>query len=108
MRPEDRVRIAHILEAAASIETFVRGRARKDLDVDQMFAFALRHAIEIIGEAASKISDEVRAELPAVPWPQIVAMRNRLAHAYFDIDNDVLWKTAADEVPRLAEQLKVL
>ena len=66
-----------------------------------MLQFALVRAIEIIGEAASKISAETRSVTPAIPWPQIVAMRNRLIHAYFDIDRDILWRTVREELPKL-------
>ena len=54
-----------------------------------MLRFALVRAVEIIGEAASKVSFDTRATAPLVPWPAIVSMRNRLIHAYFDIDHDV-------------------
>jgi uncharacterized protein with HEPN domain len=55
--------------------------------------FALTRAVEIVGETASKVTEAGRAELPVVPWPQIVGMRNRLIHAYFDINRDILWDT---------------
>ena len=66
-----------------------------------MLLFALVRAIEVIGEAASKVSQATRDAAPSVPWSQITAMRNRLIHAYFDTDRDILWKTAAQEVPVL-------
>jgi uncharacterized protein with HEPN domain len=55
--------------------------------------------MEIIGEAASRISAETRAANPAVPWASIVAMRNRLIHACFDIDRNIVWKTVTEELP---------
>jgi uncharacterized protein with HEPN domain len=80
---------------------FIKGRQRGDLDTDLMLQFALVRAIEIIGEAASKVSPETRTATPAIPWTRIVAMRNRLIHAYFDIDRDILWKTVKEELPNL-------
>ena len=74
-----------MIDAARSATDFVAGRARQDLDSDPMLRFALVRAIEIIGEAST---------MPSIPWPALVAMRNRLIHAYFDVDLDVLWKTA--------------
>jgi uncharacterized protein with HEPN domain len=73
-----------------------------------MLLFALVRAIEIVGEAASKVTPPTRAALPLVPWVQIVAMRNRLIHAYFDVNRDVLWKTASEEVPDLLPTLKAI
>jgi uncharacterized protein with HEPN domain len=62
-------------------------------------------AIEIIGEAASRVSAEQRTVSPAVPWTAIIAMRNRLIHAYFDIDRDIVWRTVTEEIPSLRSQL---
>jgi len=102
MRPDDRVRLQHMVEAAESIATFVAGRTRSDLDTDRMLLFAVVRAIEIIGEAASQISDETRSRAEDVPWRAMVGMRNRIVHAYFDIDADIVWKTAVEEGARLA------
>jgi len=62
-----------------------------------MLLFALVRAIEIIGEAASRVSIETRSVAPAVPWSTITAIRNRLIHAYFDINRDILWKATRPE-----------
>lgn len=94
-----------MVEAADAALRFVAGRQAADLDRDQMLLFALVRAIEIIGEAASRVSPEARERLPTVPWPAVVAMRNRLIHAYFDIDRRILWKTATEEIPQLRLQL---
>ena len=79
MWPDDRVLMLHIRDASDSVARFVAGRQRGDLDSDEMLLFALVRAIEIIGEAASRVSDETRQAFPAVPWSEVVAMRNRLA-----------------------------
>jgi uncharacterized protein with HEPN domain len=105
MRPEDRVRIQHILDACESIARFLAGRQREDLDADEMLLFALLRAVEIIGEAATRVSEEARSLLPAVPWARIVAMRNRLIHGYFEVNNDIVWRTATEDVPTLAAAL---
>lgn len=59
-----------------------------------------------MGEAASRLSQSTRAGLPNVPWGRIVAMRHRLVHAYFDIDHDILWSTATEDVPALMAVLR--
>jgi uncharacterized protein with HEPN domain len=79
----------------------IAGRQRSDLDADQMLLFALVRAVEIIGEAASRVTPETRAATPAVPWAAIIGMGNRLVHAYFDIDRDILWRTVTEEIPPL-------
>jgi uncharacterized protein with HEPN domain len=97
-----------MIEAAEAVQKFVAGRVRADIDDDVMLRFALVRAIEIIGEAASKISQETRLAVGAVPWAQIVATRNRLIHGYFDIDHGILWKTATEEISSLLTQLRDL
>ena len=108
MSPDDRWRLSHRVEAIESAQQFIRGRSRADLDSDRMLLLALTRAVEITGEAASKVTDAGRAELPAVPWQQIVGMRNRLIHAYFDINRNILWDTVILALPPLLAQLKTI
>lgn len=101
MLAEDRVRWLHMMEAAQTVAGFMGGRERADLDQDRMLLFAVVRGIEIIGEAAGKISTETQNRHPAIPWGAIVGMRNRLVHGYFDIDTDIVWKTVTSELPEL-------
>ena len=105
MHKEDEIRVQHMIDAADSVERFITDRKSEDLVQDEMLRMALTRAIEIIGEAANKVSAEGREDHPDIPWRAIVGMRNRLVHAYFDVDVDVLWKTAVDAVPELRVKL---
>jgi uncharacterized protein with HEPN domain len=106
MSPPDDVRIRHMIEAIEAAIRFTAGRPRADLDADTMLLFALVRAVEVVGEAATHVSDATRAKMPDVPWREIVGMRNRVVHAYFDIDHDILWNTVAIALPALLEKLK--
>jgi uncharacterized protein with HEPN domain len=106
MSPDDRWRIQHMVEATEAALRFVRGRSREDLDSDEQLCMALTRAVEIVGEAATQVSAAGRAELPALPWSQITGMRNRLVHAYFDINRTILWDTVELALPALLEHLK--
>ena len=106
MNPRDRVRLQHLADALNSAIRFARDRQRGDLDTDEMLLFALVRAIEIAGEAASQVTAETRGQLPDLPWASIIGMRNRLVHAYFDINRDILWTTVTEAAPPLAERLK--
>ncbi len=64
--------------------------------------------IELIGEAATRIPEEIRASNPSIPWRQIIATRNQLIHGYLGIDNDVLWSIVQDDIPSLLQQLQKL
>lgn len=68
---------------------------------ERMLALALVQSIEIIGEASARVSAEGRAEAPQIPWTEIIAMRNRLIHGYFDVDLDIVWQTVNDDLPPL-------
>ncbi len=108
MKPDDRVRLRHIVDPLGSAIRFTKGRRREDLDSDQMLAFALVHALQIVGEAAGKVSAETRERRPEVPWATLIGMRHRLVHAYFDVNLDILWTTAVEAAPALLAQIEPL
>jgi uncharacterized protein with HEPN domain len=83
MNPDDRVRLHHIADALKAAMGFTEGRSREDLDKDQMLAFALLHAIQIVGEAASKITAEFREQHPQIPWVLITGMRSSVGSHLF-------------------------
>jgi uncharacterized protein with HEPN domain len=106
MRKDDAVRLRHMLDAAREAQGFASTRSRSDLDEDRQLLLALVKAIEIVGEAASRVSAETKAALPDVPWQDIVAMRHRLIHGYFDTDVDIVWSTVSQDLPPLQAQLE--
>ena len=108
MRDEDRVRLGHMIGAAEDAMNFVAGRQRAELDTNRMLVFAVVRAIAILGEAASKISEEARSANGAIPWKAIIGMRNRLVHAYFDINTQTVWETVTVEIPEILPLLKQL
>jgi uncharacterized protein with HEPN domain len=108
MPPEDRFRLQHMLEAARAAVDFIGGRDRSDFEKDLALVFAVTRAIEVMGEAASKVTTATRSADTNIPWKEVVAMRNRLIHAYFDIDREILWRTVRDELPPLIARLRDL
>ena len=103
---DDDARIRHMVDYAELALRSVAGRTRGDLDRDEILTLALTRAVEIIGEAARSVSPAGRARLPDVPWEAIVGMRNRLVHAYIDINVDILWNTVIEALPALLTQLR--
>lgn len=99
MRNDDLTRLRHMMDAAMEAQSFATGKSRSDLGADRKLALAIVKDIEMIGEAASKVSQETRASHSAIPWSDIINMRNRLIHAYFDIDLDVVWDTVTKDLP---------
>ena len=84
----------------------VQGRSRGDLDTDRQFNLALVRLLEIVGEAASRMTAEDCVLYPDIPWPQIVGLRNRLIHGYDDVDLDILWQIIAQDLPPLTATLE--
>ena len=108
MLSEDSIRLNHMRDATREALSFVAGKTRDDLDIDRQLVLALVKSIEIIGEAAAKTSRGFKTTSTDIPWRDIIAMRNRLIHAYFDIDLDILWQTVTTELPPLLENLETL
>jgi uncharacterized protein with HEPN domain len=81
------------------------GRSREVLDTDAVLVGALERFVEVIGEAASRLSENTRETSPNVPWHEIIAMRNRLVHGYFAVDLDILWTVVNDDLPELIDAL---
>ncbi len=108
MLPEDdSIRLQHMLDAARKAVRLAAGRGREDLDAeDEPLPHALVQLVSVIGEAAGKMSFGTCSELDEIPWPDIVGMRNRLIHAYFDINLDILWATVQDSLPPLIQALE--
>lgn len=108
MKPEDLIRIRHMLDAVNEALAFTKGKNRDDLDKDRMLTLAIIKELEIIGEAASKITPELKAMHSNIPWLDIVGMRNRLTHGYFDIDLDRVWDTVLVDLEPLCASLENL
>lgn len=106
MRRDDQIRLRHMLDGATEALSFAKGKRREDLAEDRLLVLGLVKAIEIIGEAAYQVSTDTRGSLPELPWEDIIGMRHRLVHAYFDINLDVLWRTVRDDLPSLVAPLE--
>ena len=105
---QDNVRLHHMFDATNEALSFAKGKNRSDLNDDRKLTLALVKCIEIIGEAATKVTPETRGKFPEIPWGEIITMRHRLIHGYFDIDLDRVWDTMTDDLPPLVKQLSLI
>ncbi len=105
---DDKTRLLHILKAAQKAVNLVSNKNFQELEKDEVLTLALVKLIEIVGEAASRVSKDFQTNHPQIPWSAIIAMRNRLVHAYFDINLKIVWQTTQEDLPVLIEQLKQL
>lgn len=104
---DDRERLLDILEAIDRIERYAI-RGWEAFERDELLQTWMVHHIQIVGEAARKVSDGLRTAHPEVPWPQIVAMRNVLVHEYFGVDVEEVWTTVVRELPELKRKLRMI
>jgi len=94
--------LAHAKEASGMI----RGKTRAEFESDRQLNLALVRLLEIVGEAAGRVSEQERARHRAIPWPEIIGLRNRLIHGYDAVDLGVLWQIVTEDLPPLMEALE--
>ena len=102
----DLIRVRHMLAASKEAMEFATGKTRMDLEKDRLHMLAIIKSIEIIGEAASKVTETFKTENSNIPWNDIINMRNRLIHAYFDVNLDIVWQTIKTDLPDLIKALE--
>jgi uncharacterized protein with HEPN domain len=103
---DDFSRLRHICDACQEALMFIDFKSKEDLMNDRMLALALVKELEIIGEAANNISMDCQLRYPHLPWKDMVGMRNRLVHAYFGINYDIVWKTVTESLPFLMAEVE--
>ena len=106
MDSKDLARLKHMLDSTKAILSFIKGKRRASLDKDRLLLSGVIREFEIIGEAANRITEKTKKEFPHVPWKELIGMRNRLIHAYFDVDRDIIWKTVREYLPSFQNQLE--
>jgi len=105
---DDRVRICHILDALQEAIGYVQGISRSEFNNNRPLQHAVVRCIEIVGEASNHLSRQLREANPCIPWVDIIGMRNRIVHAYYDIDVEIVWKTATEDLPALLPEVQAI
>lgn len=105
---DDITRLRHMIDAARKACQFMQGKTKNDLESDELLSLAIVRLIEIVGEAASRVSKQKQKQYPEIAWSEITGMRNRIVHAYFDIDTAVVWRTVIEDLPILITQLEAV
>ena len=102
MSRDEKMYLSDILHGCQKVMKFTDGLSQKQLVGDEKTYDAVVRNLEIIGEAAKNISNELRSQLADIEWRKIAGMRDMLAHSYFGIDNDILWDVVQNKVSHLA------
>jgi uncharacterized protein with HEPN domain len=98
MPRDDRVTVAQMLDVVRRIRAIIRGQTRDAFETDEIRQLALLHLIQVLGETASRTTAAFRDAHPELPWAQMVGMRNRIVHGYDDVDPDIVWRVATEDV----------
>jgi len=98
---DDLTRLQHMRDSAVEAVQFSKAHDRQDLDQNRMLSLALVRLLEIIGEAANQVSEPCQQKNSRIPWREIIGMRNRIVHAYFDVDLDIVWEVVFQDLPTL-------
>ncbi|MCY4610953.1 MAG: DUF86 domain-containing protein [Gammaproteobacteria bacterium] len=97
-----------MLLAARNAVNFCEGLTRQQFEQDVLHQNAIVKAVEIVGEAASRLSAETRERLPEIAWDKVIGMRHRLVHDYFAVDYDIVWDVVQNDMPQLISQLETI
>ena len=102
----DAIRLRHMLDYSRKATAMLQGKTREDLNKDEVLCLALTRVVEIIGEAAAKVSPAIQQNHKLIPWSQIIGLRNRLVHGYDAVDLDILSDIIQYDLPPLIKQLE--
>lgn len=105
MNERDELRLRHMRDAASTALHFAEGKSLVNIKDDLLLAYAIIHAIQIIGEAASQVTAQTQAEHSEIEWSGIIGMRHRVVHGYDNINYDIVWQVLQEKLPRLIAQL---
>lgn len=102
----DEARLRHILDAVSEIQSYIKNTDIEEFINDSMKKFATVKQLEIIGEAANHISEEMKGKYSDIKWREIVGLRNILIHEYFGVDEYVVWEIITQDIPKLKSHIK--
>jgi uncharacterized protein with HEPN domain len=108
MNERDELRLRHMRDAAEAALRFAQSKSPDNLEHDLLLTFAILHAIQIIGESASRITIDERARHPEIEWQSMIGMRHRVVHDYGNINYDIVRQVLDEKLPQLLRQLDAI
>jgi uncharacterized protein with HEPN domain len=104
-RHDPKVSFLQMRDTVREVASLTQNKSHDDLAKDRVLNLALTRLLEVLGEAATRIPEEIRNKYPELPWKQVISLRNRLIHAYDQVDLEILWEIVSEDLPPLSKQL---
>jgi len=105
MKRDDGVYIRQMIDHAGKAVARAERRTRQDVDLDEDFRYVLLHLVQIIGEAARRVSPDFQRAHPEIPWGDVIGIRHKIVHDYMDVNHRILWEVVTLELPGLLAKL---
>ena len=106
MKKDDSVYLRHIIDAFAQIELYMNSVSHEEFLRNRLLQDGVIRQLEVMGEATRNLSEELRNEYPEIPWRQMIGLRNRMIHAYFNVDLQIIWEIVQGDIPDLKPKMK--
>ena len=105
MKKDDTVYLRHIIDAFLQIERYTNGVTYEEFLSNSLLQDAVIRQLEVMGEAARNLSADLQNEYPAIPWRQMISLRNRMIHAYFNVNIQIIWEIIQGDIPNLKKDM---
>ncbi|MDQ1262885.1 MAG: hypothetical protein QG575_2066 [Euryarchaeota archaeon] len=105
MKKDDSVYLHHIIDAFLQIEGYTDGVSYEEFLSNRLLQDGVIRQLEVMGEAARNLSEGLLNEYPKIPWRQMISLRNRMIHAYFNVNLQIIWEIVQDDVPKIKENI---
>jgi len=105
MKKDDTVYLRHIIDAFLQIERYTNGVIYEEFLSNSLLQDAVIRQLEVMGEAARNLSADLQNEYPAIPWRQMISLRNRMIHAYFNVNLQIIWEIIQGDIPNLKQDM---
>ena len=105
MKKDDSVYLRHIMDAFVQIECYTDGVSHDDFMENRLLQDGVIRQLEVMGEAARNLTEDLRNEYPNIPWRQMIGLRNRKIHAYFNVNLQIIWEIIQGDIPNLKKDI---
>ncbi len=106
MKKDDSIYLRHIIDAFTQIEGYMVGITHDEFFSNKLLQDGVIRQLEVMGEASRNLSEDLRCEYPQIPWRQMVGLRNRMIHAYFNVNLQIIWEIIQGDLPNLKRETK--